>query len=255
VTADVVVPRATGDVEVESATKVMTVWKHLLVEADSMGDNTGPVDTDMTGPVGSDPNVKWTYYDALIGDIPDPDLSMLSSVFQQAYIEVLPVGAGARANAPFGPHVPFDIHTPLSAGDKLEITNQGIRDIGTDASTWGVYLQACYEGGIHEDGDPTAEGFDVGHSDNSMVSVQYIEAMRDAALTNRAGIGGCRYHNYDELHFRREDSVHEIVHLFKVADVTTCDGSNGILEKGGDFPYLIGAQLRQIRSVPYPGAP
>jgi hypothetical protein len=243
VTISIQVPRATGTVTQIANSQVMTVWKRLRIEADSMGYNTGPPDLDDD--------------DAFIGDMPDPDTSMMVLALRQAYIDVITTGTGARTNVTFDPHVPdMWLHLP---GEVPEVRAQGSlgRDLATNTGAWGVYIQGGYDGSVNKDFDPPEEGWLLGVSDLGLYSLIFPEPMRDLSVSGLAGGGGCPQHPWDEQYLRRAVLLHEILHEFKVFDLlqNTCDGSNGVLESDVQYPYYIGDQLRSIRTVTYPGAP
>jgi hypothetical protein len=241
--------RPTGPVSRSFTSRVMTVWRKVQVETDSMGQNTGPVDFDMS----SDPS----RYDAFIGDIPDADASLVINAMKQAYIDVSLVGPQAHTDVAFSPHVPYQDPSPTEVA---EIQAQGGlgRDVSSCTDSWGVYAQGTYEGGVNEDNDPVIppegnEGGLLGITAIPSFSLVEIETIRDVAFSRLGGDNAippnsCPVHPYDEMYLIRAITLHELMHDFLgPGEGTTCNGSAGIMENDPEFPYLIGGQLRTIR--------
>lgn len=229
--------------------QIMTVWRRLHVELDSMGD--------VTGPVGED--------DAVIGDIPPPDPGLLAAVFAPAYIEIVLDGPGSNTDVAFDAHVPDVLGSmPDAEVVNLALTAQGVlgRDGLATPGVWRAYAQGTYEGGEDEDFDPDSEtGYALGRTNRDLgkYSFIYTETIRDLAnSTDEPSICVTR----DESYLRQATLVHELAHQFGVPDPDpmTSDGSNGIMEANSElcFPYFTPKQLRTIRNVgeggKFPGA-
>jgi len=211
--------------------KVMTVWKRVHVELDSMGEVEGVIDSD----------------DAVIGDVPDPTSDFLASAFAPAYIEVLNDGPGARTNVAFDPHVPNQFANRTDVQRRTEINAQGSlgRDSTSSTGAWRVYVQGAYEAEIDRDHDPDSEPPVLGIANiyRGKYSLLFTETIRDYADGSPV---------LDEAYYLRAIVLHEIAHEFDVVDeLETSDGSGGIMESRSNytFPYFNANQLRVIRSV------
>lgn len=173
--------------------RIMTVWKRLHVEFDSMGEVIGPLD-----PAGDD---------ALIGEIPEPDGSMLAAAFKSAYVEV--VLTDSQFNSPdvmFDPHVPDSgmVSEPSILFQGYSQGEAGRESESLDGSWW-VYLQRGYEGEIEADNDPDEETEELGSTYYDKWSLVFPETIRDYAR---------EFSTQEEHYTQRMVVLHEIAHQF-----------------------------------------
>ncbi len=209
--------------------KIMTVWKRLHVEVDSMGEVNGIIEVD----------------DAVTGDVPNPDVLLLTSAFAAAYVDVLNEGTGIRTEVDFNHHVPDLSGTPEG---NAEIVSQGGlgRDRASLTGSWAVYAQGGYEGYEDKDGDPDSLGDEitlgVTNRLNGKYSFVFSEVIRDLVEFGPS---------LDERYSRRALLLHELGHQFGLANADSQDGSGGIMEGelNWAFPYFNATQLRTIRCI------
>jgi len=205
---------------------VLTVWKRLDVETDSMGAILDP-------PTASDP---------MEGDVPDPPQStLISNAFQSAYVQVAFIGTGSRTNVFFQHNVPPHFLGFQNQTFIIQTKLQGIagRDQLSEPGRWSVYAQGAYEGPIESDNDPdgkpnTLLGLASPPDGTVMYSLIYMETIRDVC----ADVGG------DEAYERQATTLHEIGHQFGLGDGT-------LIMSGGVFhPPAFDASV--LRSIRYP---
>jgi len=240
-TVSITIPRSTGNVVRSLVSETMTVWKAARVELDSMGSNVGPFDSNDD--------------DALIGNNPDPDGTLLAQTFLQAYIDIQLVGAGTRTDVAFDPHVP-NSYANQAIWQQEEDTQGALgRDFSSAQGDWRLYAQGAYEGPVEADND-----VDPGVSEHSpwfgvtsldlRYSLVMTETLRDVSECCTSTCSPP--HAFDEAYMRRATTLHELGHQFGLADFPTCGGINGIMDSDAFKPYFIGAELRKIRTTSIP---
>jgi len=213
--------------------RIMTVWKRLHVELDSMGTVIGPLD-----PQGDD---------ALIGDVPDPDPGLLVSAFKPAYIDVI-----LSATQHDTPSVSFDAHVPNSDLDpdtqqqaemQMQAAFPTIRGSSSVNGDWWAYIQGGYEASIELDNDPETELAMVGATAGywGKASLVYSETVRDAAPD--LGV--------DDAYLLRMYLLHEIGHQFGMHDLQSPLNVMTVTVEGGPpliaVPYFVPAQILMLR--------
>jgi predicted Zn-dependent protease with MMP-like domain len=145
------------------ATPLLTIWRHLHVEVDSMG-------APPQGTIFPDDGIAT---DVVVAVVPPSATGLLSAAFEPAYVDIVLGTAFDDANVPFDYHVtPGEIVT-------LWINH---RQILESYKYWSVYVIGAYEPDTSEDLDGEAVGTS-GQTETiitSGVSLIYIEVVRDA---------------------------------------------------------------------------
>lgn len=182
-----------SNVEGIGVTPLLTVWRGLAVETDSMG---FPPDTT----VFPDDGINT---DADPGDVAHPDLGLLSSAFEPAYIS-----AGQASPTETEGALPFEYH----------VTDSSPESRGTVPESdiyWSAYVMGVYEPPADEDGDPNSQKFLWGRNYSAEPEYAFIfeETLRDAhndgAFPNWAD-------SFSTTHHAQQVVVHEIGHQFEL---------------------------------------
>ncbi|GEM_PF-1812499 len=174
-------------------TNLLTVWRRLHVEVDSMAGADDPPSAYPT-----DLENK----DVRLADIPDPDPALLVPAFEAAYVRVLFDTGNSQGNLQ-----PF-IHNADSINlDALGAAHRGTAEA---ADYWAAYIMGAYEPAVELDHDPTAQParFGVTQPDGLEYSFLFFEVVRDVTESE--------YDDWAEAHYRKRVVVHEIGHQFEL---------------------------------------
>lgn len=202
----------------QGSSDIVTIWRKLHVERDSMGVALGPFDAD----------------DAVVEDIPDPLLDFLAAAFRPAYVEVaLPPDTGNDT-----PDVPFRYNVP--EGGAAAQGDLGRATISTPGR-WVVYIQGAYEQDVTNDNDPDGEGAVLGVTGLLRNSLTFVEAIRD--LTAQA--------TWDSEYLLLKNVLHEVGHQFAIIPNVGCVMAPGSVVN----PVFCPDQLFTIRNANPPSAP
>jgi len=174
------------------STRVLTIWRYLYVEVDSMG--APPPETQFPDDA--------LAIDAAPGDIPAPDTGLLYAAFEPAYIEVV-VGTAYDE-----PTIPFVYHV-------VDATAAS-RGIGQSDGFWSAYIAGAYEGETELDNDPDTESARWGEtmSEEPECSFIYFEVLRD--VHNDGEYPNWDNGVYPQAYDERQSVVHEIGHQFSL---------------------------------------
>jgi hypothetical protein len=250
---------------VARATELLTVWRRLWVEADSMA------------PPSSFPKEPH-FDDDLSRDVPDPDISIFSRAMKEAYVEVKDikevVGAWVNPNTPFYHCFASRLYPELCVNtrrDGVVHYARSHRQSPSEPDFWAVYVINVYELFPHElefimrgrieDNDPEEEFAFAAFTNIAVpqVSICGIEILRDLATQ----------WGFDLKRLIGIAVAHELGHQFDLGERSTTDnlmwapspdtdGDNVVDE--GDEPKFAQVQtrwhpedIRQIRSIRYPG--
>jgi hypothetical protein len=170
------------------ATRVLTIWRYLYVEVDSMG--APPPGTKF--PDDDIPN------DVEVADVPAPNTTILYSAFLPACVEVVLGTAFDESNVHFLYHLETD-DTTVDHGEDF-------RGLDSAPAYWAVYVQGAYDGPIDHDADPDPADYRTGMTANGMYSFTFTEVIRDI----------CEAYNWDESVVGRRTTAHEIAEQFNV---------------------------------------
>ena len=209
---------------IEAISPVITIWKKLYVELDSMGQCDGPMDADDD--------------DAICTDIPEPLMDLFSSAFMPAYIEVLPAGQTT-------PSMVFRYHLSTT-DDYLHQDYLSNKDLPNSAAGhWEVYLYGAYEPAPNIDNDPDSEngssGFARCRADgvtyevigSQIVATTFAEVLRDY----------CREAAIDNIWRAAYGALHECGHWFRLSD-----NFGGVMDYGVAIaPRFTNCQIKWIR--------
>jgi len=226
--------------------KVMTVWRNVNIELDSMGWFTGVPD------VSGD--------DAVIGDVPDPPAtSLVTNALATAYLNAVYWGHGLRTDATFVHHLPSNFR-PSAPADQFHDQGISVRDSVSSSVRWALYLQGAYENAEDRDNDP-----DPGQPPESL-------AVLGATISREPGVGCGRYAFLytetirdvtvdpnrpvsDEAYRLQAVELHEFGHEFGLTDgpckhvqIPCPPEALGIMDDDG-FPRFQGNELRAIRDA------
>lgn len=120
VTARLVIPTFG---RIEAVSPVITVWKKLHVERDSMGPPIGPMDIE----------------DPPLPDVPDPDATMVAGVYRPAFIEVV-YDTGEDS-----PTLPFRYAVPATLSSVQQELKDPCRGAVSSRGYWAVRVKEIYE--------------------------------------------------------------------------------------------------------------
>ena len=211
---------------IQGTSDVLTIWRKLHVERDSMGVALGPFDTANPDPTGIS--------DAVLGDIPDPILDLMAAAFRPAYVEVvLPPDTGEDT-----PEVRFAYHVP--SGGSTAQGDVGRRSMSTEGR-WVVYIQGAYEQDIAMDNDPDGEAAVLGVTGDLRNSLTFFETIRDVSA-----LGG-----WDNQYVLFKNVLHEIGHQFGILTDIGCVMTPGPVLN----PVFCSDHLFTIRHAKPPSAP
>jgi hypothetical protein len=169
----------------KKASPVLTVWRRLHVEVDSMG----------APPQGT----IFAADDAPVNDVPEPDTGLIVSAFAPAYI--LPVFDTGNNNG----DAPF-VYNITDA--QLDGQGQTNRATAESADYWVAYIQGAYEGDVGDDNDPDDENAIDGETTPAEpeYSFIYIEVIRDLTIDEHP--------TWNRTLVEQRTVVHEIGHQF-----------------------------------------
>ena len=159
-------------------TELLTVWRTLWLELDSMWEPTSTdPPPDGQGPFGGDPN--HAEYDVNLGDLPNVPTTLLAPNFAPANIEVdfIPAGANRTPEGTFQHYVMEYGVLPGERPDK--IYGDLIRNFEPQEKFWTVHLVGAYEHSQAQDFDDERAvmfGWSVRGTNTAYV---YYEAIRD----------------------------------------------------------------------------
>jgi len=213
---------------IETTSNVVTIWRVLHIERDSMGVAIGPFQAD----------------DVAIGDIPEPPLAFFAEALRPAYIDVvLPPDTGSDNS-----DVPFQYNV---SGSDVAIRQQAElgRQTTSTESQWIAYIQGAYEGDLSRDNDPDNEPLRAffGVTETHRNSLSFVETTRDyCAITPFV----------DCQDLWNQIAIHEIGHQFGLDDETTLTGAGCLMEPPPVInPVFCGFQIKKIREKTIPAAP
>jgi len=217
----------------ENSSPLLSVWRKLHVEVDSMGE---------VNPSGL------TNVDPLRGDVPDPDIGGVSVLFDTAYIHTLKASSGNNGNLPFEPHFQT----------RQQIKNYVNEERQTPSSDhfWSVHVVGIFEHSFrNRDNDPDSEqgvpgGFERDQNESEDGVWIAMEVLRDLAAE----------HNWNpDVQTNVEQIVvaHEIGHDFlgndhsnASTDIMWAPRNNGQEVQIPNVPFQFSAkQLNDIRDL------
>jgi hypothetical protein len=217
---------------IEAVSQVITIWKKLYVELDSMGQCDGPMDADDD--------------DAICTDIPEPLMDLFAAAFKPAYIEILPATQTT-------PAMVFRYHLSTT-DDYLHQDYIANKDLPNSAAGhWEAYLYGAYEPASNIDNDPDSEPnsqggvvecyYDPGTfliDGNLIVATLHVEVIRD--FSKEVSI--------DENWRSVYAALHECGHWLRLDDL-----SGGVMDYGVSVPpHFTNCQIKWIRKCnEYPG--
>ena len=180
-----------------SVTEVLTVWRTLHIEQDSMGP-----------PSASD--LPFAPDDVPVADVREAKLGLLNSKFQYANVEVVADLGQYEARAGASDNAFFMMNLESSkVGDPAYTAADGMRDVTNATGFWTVQIVGSYDAGLAEDNDGETDvttgitSWAYGTYAAPTVFI-FTESIRDAAIT--AGV--------DESVLEMRTVVHEVGHTF-----------------------------------------
>ncbi|MFN0019352.1 MAG: Calx-beta domain-containing protein [Pirellulaceae bacterium] len=183
-------------------TDVLTVWRTLWIEQDSMGAPTLPEDGPFDG-MTDDPNM---------GNVPKAPIDLLYPAFYPANVVVKTI---TENEAKDSRDDKFFIHNIENLGAAATKVKEEMKDIEEDFSAWVVEIVGAYEG-------PDLKSFDPNENDswggyavaNTNIAFVYLETIRDRAayVPPPAPLPGSpQAVNVDLL--KQRITLHEVGHL------------------------------------------
>ena len=178
-------------------TDMLTVWRKLHVEVDSMG---------------AEPeNTTFDADDLLRGDVADPDISAFAAAFEPAYVTALRDTGCDDSNTLW--HYDFLDREIMGGFFHLYCLDEEEGTRGTrveDPAWWSVYVLGAYDGDRPEDNDPDNEMGNTGAcgDDEPEWAIVFMEVERDLAIQ----------HNWDVAEDIKITTLHEIGHQFELSD-------------------------------------
>lgn len=171
-------------------TQMLTVWRKLHTEVDSMG--------------APPPGTTWGPDDVVVSDVPDPDTGLFELAFQDAYVSPVFDTGNDNSNAAF-------------VYNLTDLATQGSNNRGTTAESsdfWVAYIQGAYEGNLTKDNDPDGEVAVAGIYKDSgpEYAFVFIEVIRVL----------CVEHAWDQTVMERRTTLHEIGHEFELSHHEYC---------------------------------
>lgn len=206
-------------------TDVLTVWRRLHVEVDSMG---APPGNEFWPPAGN-----MDGKDEAVADVKDPDRSLLRDAFKPAYVSVVFDTGKDNGNAKFahnGPTTGSD-DTEAAERKKLGKDNRG----ATEAPDyWVGYVMGAYEAQKSADNDPDTEHVVAGVTEPAEpeYSFVFMESIRDLMDPfNEDPLERRKVENWAQGLLEQRVVVHEIGHQFQLPHVPS--SVMGTLEEPG----------------------
>jgi hypothetical protein len=220
-------------------TPLLTIWRRLYVEVDSMGspqfDNSyyGYGFGEPTPPnLPPDHPLQGFLDDPRPGDIPDPNITAFSDAFRPAFIEVVTdykyYAQWNQRNLPFAPYLPHPKFRLNPADPRLldwdpyfavarQTWKPGSPQHWEDDNFWTVYVAGVYEikpqnDPVRRDNDPNSEAAWLGQTDwaEPEYGMVPMEIIRDVATQ-------WSWNQQQKDAFQRVVALHEIGHQFGLA--------------------------------------
>ncbi|MGI8980813.1 MAG: dockerin type I domain-containing protein [Pirellulaceae bacterium] len=245
-------------------TELLTSWRTLHIEPDSMGDEgeEGPFDEAGAFTYRLDPQLDWDWFPENIGENGNtnaifraPSLTFLTEQMARCYIEVIADLQSYDATD----QLSFTRNLTGGVQPSIDLINT-VRDVPSRDNYWVIQVFAAYDGGVGEDLDTVGEAEYLAWTDHAnpgddelrVPVVLYLETLRDY-LANSNHIAPPREELQSPQVYIGRIVLHEVVHRFGMPHGIGNAWDVGVLKVSNLFKSdaenaLVPIQIHMIRT-------